>query len=130
MLPWDSTGIEKNALIVHEQSYGITSDPLTHFACVFSALIHDVDHTGVPNAQLIKENDNIAAMYHNKSVAEQISVDVAWNLLLEDRYSNLRAAIYTSKEELEREGGEKGKLNAKVASRILSSEQRCHMLYH
>lgn len=23
-------------------SYGITSDPLTHFACVFSALVHDV----------------------------------------------------------------------------------------
>ena len=28
---------------------GITSDPLTQFACAFSALIHDVDHQGIPN---------------------------------------------------------------------------------
>lgn len=27
---------------VHDHTYGITSDPLTQFACVFSALIHDV----------------------------------------------------------------------------------------
>lgn len=26
---------------IHEHSYGITSDPLTQFAVVFSALIHD-----------------------------------------------------------------------------------------
>ena len=29
-------------------SYGITSDPLTQFAVVFSAVIHDADHPGVP----------------------------------------------------------------------------------
>jgi hypothetical protein len=40
---------------LHDQTYGITSDPLTEFACVFAALIHDVDHTGMPNAQLVKE---------------------------------------------------------------------------
>ena len=27
---------------LHDHTYGITSDPLTQFACVFSALIHDV----------------------------------------------------------------------------------------
>eukprot|EP00339_Tiarina_fusa_P009787 CAMPEP_0117081096 /NCGR_PEP_ID=MMETSP0472-20121206/57184_1 /TAXON_ID=693140 ORGANISM="Tiarina fusus, Strain LIS" /NCGR_SAMPLE_ID=MMETSP0472 /ASSEMBLY_ACC=CAM_ASM_000603 /LENGTH=451 /DNA_ID=CAMNT_0004808939 /DNA_START=187 /DNA_END=1538 /DNA_ORIENTATION=- len=32
----------------HDHTYGISSDPLSHFACVFSALIHDVDHPGVP----------------------------------------------------------------------------------
>ena len=26
---------------LHDNTYGITSDPLTHFACAFSALIHD-----------------------------------------------------------------------------------------
>jgi len=31
---------------LHDHTYGITSDPLTQFACVFSGLIHDVDHTG------------------------------------------------------------------------------------
>ena len=28
--------------VLHEKTYGITSDPLIQFACVFSALIHDV----------------------------------------------------------------------------------------
>lgn len=47
-------------------AYGITSDPLTSFAVVFCALIHDVDHTGVSNVQLIKENTPVAAFYKGK----------------------------------------------------------------
>jgi hypothetical protein len=35
-----------------------------------------VDHQGVPNAQLIKENVAIAAVYNNKSIAEQNSLDI------------------------------------------------------
>ena len=37
--------IESNdeaAAAKHDHTYGITSDPLTQFACAFSALIHDV----------------------------------------------------------------------------------------
>jgi hypothetical protein len=58
-------------------TYGVlASDPLTQFAVVFSALIHDVDHTGVANGQLIKENSPIALHYDGKSVAEQNSIDL------------------------------------------------------
>ena len=63
---------------LHDHTYGITSDPLTRFAVVFSALIHDADHTGVSNAQLVKEKTQLAIDYKNKSVAEQNSVDLAW----------------------------------------------------
>lgn len=87
------------AATLHDHTYGITSDPLTQFATVFSALIHDVDHTGVPNTQLIQENPALAAIYKNRSVAEQNSVDMAWNLLMEDRYQNLRQAIYQNAQE-------------------------------
>jgi hypothetical protein len=45
----------------------ITSDALTQFAVVFSALIHDVDHAGVPNAQLVAEQDPLASKYDNFS---------------------------------------------------------------
>ena len=31
---------EEPALSLHDHTYGITSDPLTQFACAFSALIH------------------------------------------------------------------------------------------
>jgi hypothetical protein len=38
---------------LHDHSYGITTDLLTQFTCVFSSLIHGVDHAGAPNAQLV-----------------------------------------------------------------------------
>jgi hypothetical protein len=38
-------GNEDVEKLIHEHAYyGITSDPLTHFACILAALIHDVDH--------------------------------------------------------------------------------------
>ena len=42
---------------LHKFTHGITSDhPLTQVALVFSTLIHDdVDYSGLPNAQLVKE---------------------------------------------------------------------------
>eukprot|EP00980_Cylindrotheca_fusiformis_P023089 scaffold10105_cov129-Cylindrotheca_fusiformis.AAC.2 len=83
-------------------SYGITSDPLTQFSVVFSAIIHDVDHPGVPNAQLVKENTRSAQMYKKKSVAEQNSVELAWDMLMQDEYADLRACIYQTKEDLHR----------------------------
>lgn len=43
---------------------------------VFSALVHDCDHPGVSNAQLVKEEEATALMYENKSVAEQNSIDL------------------------------------------------------
>jgi class 3 adenylate cyclase len=82
------------ASTLHDHTYGITSDPLTQFACVFSALIHDVDHTGVSNVQLSKENTKLAKFYKERSVAEQNSVDLAWNLLMNDNFQHLRQAIY------------------------------------
>jgi len=87
---------------LHDHTYGITSDPLTQFACVFSALIHDLDHPGVPNAQLVKEGSRLAACYKNKSVAEQNSVDLAWALLMDDKYKDLRATIYSDEQEMRR----------------------------
>ena len=53
---------------------GISSDPLAQFAVVFSAVIHDVDHAGISNAQLIKEGAPVARFYKNQTVAEQNSL--------------------------------------------------------
>jgi hypothetical protein len=88
--------------VLHDHTYGISSDPLTRFAVYLSALIHDTDHTGVPNSQLVKEGSPLAKAYGDKSVAEQNSVDLAWNLLMKDDYNALRRTIYTTKAEFER----------------------------
>ena len=87
---------------LHDHTYGITSDPLTQFACVISALIHDADHPGVPNSQLIEERSILAEHYKGKSIAEQNSVDLCWALLQDDRYEQLRGMIYTTESELQR----------------------------
>ena len=54
----------------------------------------------MPNAQLVKEEHAIAARYNNISVAEQNSVDVAWDILMQPRYQALRSAIYSSEAEM------------------------------
>eukprot|EP00980_Cylindrotheca_fusiformis_P020947 scaffold7970_cov118-Cylindrotheca_fusiformis.AAC.3 len=82
-------------------SYGITSDPLTQFSVVFSAIIHDLDHPGVPNAQLVKENTRSAKIF-KKSVAEQNSVELAWAMLMGKEYEALRACIYQTEDDLRR----------------------------
>jgi hypothetical protein len=87
---------------LHKFTFGITSDPITQFACALSAIIHDLDHPGVPNAVLVNEGTRIATMYKNKSVAEQNSVDLAWSLLMEPRFKDLRGCIYKSQNELDR----------------------------
>eukprot|EP00934_Nitzschia_sp_Nitz4_P006074 Nitzschia sp. Nitz4//scaffold50_size126154//2557//6191//NITZ4_003666-RA/size126154-augustus-gene-0.111-mRNA-1//1//CDS//3329553641//6064//frame0 len=87
---------------LHKFTFGITSDPITQFACAFSALIHDMDHPGVPNAVLVKEGTEIAKQYRDKSVAEQNSVDLAWSLLMQQRFSDLRKYIYKNQSELVR----------------------------
>ena len=93
---------EDNSKEVHDNTYGITSDPLTQFAVVLSALIHDVDHPGVPNAQLVKEGQGIAKVYKNRSIAEQNSVDLAWDLLMDSAFTELRDIIYGNRNEFKR----------------------------
>jgi 3'5'-cyclic nucleotide phosphodiesterase len=54
---------------------------------------------GVSNAQLVKENDRLARIYKNQSVAEQNSLNLAWDLLMDPSFSELRKSIYNTEEE-------------------------------
>jgi 3'5'-cyclic nucleotide phosphodiesterase len=81
-------------------TFGITSSPLNQFAIVFAALIHDLDHSGVSNARLVEEKHPLAVSYDGKSVAEQNSIDVAWRLLMQPQFADLRKCIYRSEAEL------------------------------
>jgi len=87
---------------LHDHTYGITSDPLTQFSVVLSALIHDVDHRGVPNFILNNEEKELAATYRSKSVAEQNSVDLAWKALMQTEYDAFRGLIFDDIAELRR----------------------------
>jgi hypothetical protein len=87
---------------LHDYTYGITSDALAQFAVAFSTLIHDVDHRGVPNGQLAQEIPQLGDRYKNTSVAEQNSVDLAWNLLMEPQFKDLQGCIFTDEAEVTR----------------------------
>jgi hypothetical protein len=87
---------------LHDYTYGITSDPLAQFAIMFSTLVHDVDHTGVSNAQRNMEDPDLATKYKQRSVAEQNSVDIAWDLLMGPAFQNLRQCIFATEAELAR----------------------------
>ena len=98
----DGNGMESEASAVHDSTYGITSDPLTQFACAFTALIHDVDHPGVPNAQLVQEEAPLANEYQNRSCAEQHSLNISWDLFMGNAFDDLRSMICPTPKELQR----------------------------
>lgn len=59
-----------------------------------------VDHRGVSNAQLSNEDPELASQFSNKSIAEQNSVHVAWSILMEDKYKNLRQLMFSTESDL------------------------------
>lgn len=85
---------------LHQHTLAISSDPVAQFAVVFSALIHDVDHPGVPNGQLAVEEPEVATKYRNKSIAEQRSIDIAWDILMQPEFKNLRKCMFPTAQEL------------------------------
>jgi hypothetical protein len=88
--------------LLHHYTFGIASEPLLQFAVAFAALIHDVDHPGVPNAQLVKEDINLAKKYRQKSVAEKHSIRLAWERLMDSDYRELRSCLCPNQSDLKR----------------------------
>jgi hypothetical protein len=83
-------------------AFGIPNDPMVEFALVFAAMIHDIDHSGYPNAKLVKENSDVSKKYGKKSPAEQHSLDVAWDIFQRPAYQHLRRFIYSTESEMQR----------------------------
>lgn len=90
------------ASTLHDHTYGITSDPLTQFSVAIAALIHDADHSGVPNTQLCVERPLLAAFFEGKSVAEQNSIVIAWELFMDPHFKDLRNTIAPTAHEMAR----------------------------
>lgn len=83
-------------------SFGITNDPLTEFALVFAAMIHDVDHPGLSNARVVKDNSTIAHKYGKRSPIELHSLQSAWSVFQRPSYQELRRHIYSSEQDMKR----------------------------
>ena len=81
---------------------GISCNALVQLGVIFSALIHDVDHEGVPNAKLAQEKPDLATKYDHKSIAEKNSIDVALRLLLEPEFEAFRTCIAPNDADLQK----------------------------
>ncbi|KAL3940805.1 MAG: hypothetical protein SGBAC_004721 [Bacillariaceae sp.] len=88
-----------NLLLSGANENEFACDPLARFSIVLSALVHDVGHTGVPNGQLKEENPELAEKFNNKSIAEQNSIVIAWELLMTESFRNLRKCLFESHKE-------------------------------
>ena len=64
-----SPNMDGDKKTLHEYTHGLTSDPLLVAGIVMSALVHDLDHRGVSNQQMAKEDPTMAVAYKDKSVA-------------------------------------------------------------
>eukprot|EP00977_Amphora_coffeiformis_P006884 scaffold1506_cov179-Amphora_coffeaeformis.AAC.21 len=82
---------------LHEYTHGLTSDPLLHMAIVLSAVIHDVDHYGISNVQLAKEEPQMSQAYRGQSVAEQNSLDLSWTVFMGPEFRLLRRAMFVDR---------------------------------
>ena len=60
------------------------SHPFVRFTAVFAALIHDVKHLGVPNAQLKEEGHPLSEVYYQGSYLERQSIQVGLGVFMEE----------------------------------------------
>ena len=100
MICTHSNTLSQQEVYIH--SFGVAMDPLAQLAVVIAALIHDVDHRGVPNPVLAKEEPSMAQRYEGKSVAEQNSVDIAWEMFMSPFFSDFRACLFPTAAEIAR----------------------------
>jgi len=76
------------------KSFGLRDDPLALAAVLFSAIIHDVQHQGIPNRQLAQEDDELAILYNDQSIAENRSLFVAFREFLQPDYVAWRQVLF------------------------------------
>jgi hypothetical protein len=95
-----STNKLLDMLWVHRcNSFGLRQNAMSLLALVFSALTHDVEHQGLPNRQLAVEDDELAVLYNDNSIAEQRSLYIGFKELLKPDYQELRAAVFPTKQD-------------------------------
>ena len=84
-------------------TYGIRKDPLLVFALLYAALIHDVQHEGKLNSQLVvaaatpsttTTMTTAALLYNDQSIQEMRSLRIAFEEFLKDEYTDLRSIIF------------------------------------
>ena len=120
MVLWEKGEIGEGGHLL--PTYGLRSDPLTQLAFVFSALVHDVDHQGIANRQLVDESDELAILYNDQSVAEQRSLAVAFASLRRPEFEVLRSVMFPPGEGRQSSGGDYAAFRKCVINLVLCTD--------
>jgi hypothetical protein len=102
-------------------TFGFKDDPLMQLALIFAALIHDVEHQGIPNRQLSMEDNELAIQYNDQSIAEHRSLYIGFSELLKPEYIELRSVVFPQAEDYRR--FRKGVVNLVLITDIASPER-------
>ena len=96
-------------MIVHQypneklaHTFGFRDDPLMQLCMIFSAIIHDVDHRGIPNRQLELDDEDLAIQFNDQSIAENNSLFISFLELRKEKYDKLRSIIFPQQEDYRR----------------------------
>ena len=85
---------------VGRKGHGLNGHPLIQFSLLLSTMISNVDHTGLANQNVRKQNACMSDRYDHQSIAELNALDMAWRALMDPEFEDLRHCIYTNEEEL------------------------------
>jgi len=94
-----SSSIGSGSMASHFMS-AFASDAVSQFAVFFSALVHDLKHEGVSSRQLSNLHPTLCEEYNYESVAEQNSITVAWEMLMDPSFKDLQQCLFASEEDL------------------------------
>jgi hypothetical protein len=90
------------------------------FACIISAIAHDIDHPGVNNSYEIKHSEPLSIIYNNKSVLENHHCALTFKILHEypecNIFKNLSKTQYTY-------------IRSLIIGMILATDMACHKKY-
>eukprot|EP00594_Rhizosolenia_setigera_P003342 CAMPEP_0178941660 /NCGR_PEP_ID=MMETSP0789-20121207/1533_1 /TAXON_ID=3005 /ORGANISM="Rhizosolenia setigera, Strain CCMP 1694" /LENGTH=502 /DNA_ID=CAMNT_0020620925 /DNA_START=2072 /DNA_END=3580 /DNA_ORIENTATION=- len=97
----------------------VQKNSFLHFVFIFSAFIHDLDHLGVSNKQLIDEDHPLAKKYSKdtSSIAEFHSISLAFEILVKEEYSHLVKEVFG-----ENENSILGKFHESVKKFVLNTD--------
>ncbi|XP_038623976.1 calcium/calmodulin-dependent 3',5'-cyclic nucleotide phosphodiesterase 1C isoform X2 [Tachyglossus aculeatus] len=87
------------------------------FAIIFSAAIHDYEHTGTTNNFHIQTRSDTAILYNDRSVLESHHVSAAYRLLQEDEEMNILSNL--SKEDWR-------EFRTLVIEMVMATDMSCH----
>lgn len=82
----------------------------------------DVDHPGIPNSNLNDEDPDLVLLYKDQCVAEQKAFDIAWDVLMDKKYLELRSCIYGNEREFYR--FRELSINCVIATDLVDEEMR------